>query len=158
MAVPIEVDIITPRSSRKCNNLPSDVLDASVNAIITQYISIDKVTSMVQNKLQAALESKIAAPTLSTDSTMIKRERVASPIIKNTALIDLTISSDPMEPEEPENLESHVSNEDGCSSAILEVSSGTFGTGVMVGMVDQDRDLRCDLDSFYTKKCMCKII
>ena len=122
MAVPIEVDIITPRSSRECNNLPSDALEASIDAIITQYISIDKVTSMVQNKLQAVLKTKMAAPTLSTDNTTIKRERVASPIIKNTALINLTISSDPMEPEEPENLESHVGNENDCSSAILEVS------------------------------------
>jgi hypothetical protein len=120
--VPIEVDIITPRSSRECNNLPSDALEASIDAIITQYISIDKVTSMVQNKLQAVLKTKMAAPTLSTDNTTIKRERVASPIIKNTALINLTISSDPMEPEEPENLESHVGNENDCSSAILEVS------------------------------------
>ena len=77
---------------------------------------------MVQNKLQAVLKTKMAAPTLSTDNTTIKRERVASPIIKNTALINLTISSDPMEPEEPENLESHVGNENDCSSAILEVS------------------------------------
>lgn len=80
---------------------------------------------MVQNKLQAALESRMAVPiqdALSANNAIIKRERAASPMIKNTALIDLTFSSDPMEPEEPGNLKSHVGNEDDCSSAILEVS------------------------------------
>lgn len=125
MAVPIEIDIITPRPSHKCNNLPSDALDASVDAIIKNYLSSDRVSPMVQNKLQAALESKMAVPiqdALSANNAIIKRERAASPITKNTALIDLTISSDPMEPEEPENLKSHVGNEDDCSSATLEVS------------------------------------